>query len=259
MQSYKFSLSIVSHGHKEHVERLITDLIRIGRSDFEVLLTLNIPESLNLGSGPLPFKLELIKNELPKGFAANHNAAFLLSHADNFVILNPDIKLTDDPFDTLLDLMDANPDCICAPLIVNQIGQAEDSARNFPNPIFLLKKFVRKLFKLSVIQEIVPTNSDVLMPDWVAGMFIAVPCSIFKKLNGLSERYFMYYEDVDFCARARQAGYAVLVSKHVTVIHEAQRDSHRKPRYLIWHLTSAIKFFTSPAYLQIRLNRLFYP
>jgi GT2 family glycosyltransferase len=67
----------------------------------------------------------------------------------------------------------------------------------------------------------------------------------------------MYFEDVDFCARARLAGCQVLVSRQAKVIHDAQRDSHRKMRYMLWHVGSALRFFTSAAYVRIRLNRLF--
>ena len=84
-----------------------------------------------------------------------------------------------------------------------------------------------------------------------------VPRGIFEKLQGLNQRYHLYYEDVDFCARARLAGCAILVSTRAKVIHQAQRDSHRKLRYLMWHLHSAVKFFTSGSYLRIQMRRMF--
>jgi GT2 family glycosyltransferase len=255
--SSTFSISIVSHGHKEHISRLIEDLARLHRSDFEVILTLNLPEDLGIDFGLLPFSTKLINNPTPKGFAENHNAAFVQTAGDYFVILNPDIELTEDPFDILLALLNANSNSICAPTVLNGAGALEDSARNFPTPLFLLKRLASRLFKLSLPDEPVPAKNDVLAPDWVAGMFVIVPRDIYQKLNGLDERYHMYFEDVDFCARARLAGCHVLVSRQAKVIHNAQRDSHRKVRYMLWHVKSALKFFTSIAYLRIRLNRLF--
>jgi N-acetylglucosaminyl-diphospho-decaprenol L-rhamnosyltransferase len=253
----KFSISIVSHGHKKHITGLIEDLARLRRSDFEVILTLNLPEDLEIDCSALPFPTKLIHNAAPKGFAANHNAAFAKSEADYFVILNPDIKLVDDPFGVLLSLLEENPDSICAPVIVNDSGSPEDSARSFPSPVLLLRKLASKILGLPRPSDVVPAEGNVLMPDWVAGMFIVVHRDIYARLGGLSERYHMYYEDVDFCARAGLAGCRVLVSKQARVIHNAQRDSHRKLRYTLWHLRSAFKFFTSSAYLRVRLNRLF--
>jgi hypothetical protein len=256
MTHRNFSVSIVSHGHKEFVLPLLNDLATLGRSDFDVILTLNIVEYLEIDCGNLPFPVTLIKNRFPKGFAANHNTAFATSHGDYFVILNPDIRMVGDPFNALLTLLQQNPNSICAPIVVNRNGGLEDSARNFPTPAFLVKKFLSKTLKAPRPRDFVAEENSVSMPDWIAGMFIVVPRDVYQNLHGLDERYRMYYEDVDFCARARLAGYKVLVNGHVKAIHEAQRESHRNLRYLAWHLRSALRFFTSKAFLKIQLHRL---
>lgn len=257
MGTRKLSLSIVSHGNQEAAARLLADLARLGRSDIEVILTLNLPEDRPAAVDALPFPVRVIVNPVPKGFSANHNAAFAVSQGENFVLLNPDIRLLDDPFDILLAVISNSPQSICAPSVLNDVRELEDSARSFPSPFFLLKKLMSKVFRFSLAAEVVPGRDDVLMPDWVAGMFIMAPRAIYEKLHGLSERYHLYYEDVDFCARARLAGCEILVSKRAKVVHQAQRTSHRKPRYLMWHLQSACKFFTSAAYLTIQMRRWF--
>jgi N-acetylglucosaminyl-diphospho-decaprenol L-rhamnosyltransferase len=259
MKKLKLTLSIVSHRHMCHVCRLLDDIARFGRADIEVILTLNVPEQLSFDISALPFRVRLIENAAPKGFAANHNSAFLLCKADNFVVLNPDVRLTNDPFDPLLAMLSRNRNAIVAPLIVNGNGQVEDSARKFPTPFFLLKKAAGKVFKVPLQNDVLAAKNELLMPDWVAGMFIVVPCKIYAALHGLSEHYFLYYEDVDFCARARLAGFDILVNQKVKVIHQAQRDSHRNARYLLWHMQSAARFFTSDAYLKISLRRMFGP
>lgn len=256
-QNVKLTLSIVSHRHMPYVCRLLQDIARFQRDDVEVILTLNLPESLSFAPETLPFPVQIIRNLNPKGFAANHNHAFRLSQGEHFVILNPDIRLIENPFPALLGMLENNRQCIAAPLIINGMGGIEDSARRFPTPYLLLKKLAGKLFRFTVANEVVPEKNEMLMPDWVAGMFIVVPRRIYEKLGGLNEYYFLYYEDVDFCARARLAGCEILVNRSVRVVHEAQRDSHRKPRYMFWHMKSAAKFFTSQAYLRISLQRWF--
>lgn len=251
-----FSISIISHGHKKFIVPLIKDLMALGRADFEVILTLNLPEDIQIDRSSLPFPITLIRNLSQKSFAENHNAAFAISQGKYFVILNPDIRLPQDPFCTLLAQLQQNPDSICAPLIVNGDGTLEDSARNFPTPLFLLKKFIGKVIKATRPNDFVPTENDISAPDWVAGMFIVVPGNIYDSLHGLDDSYRMYYEDVDFCARARFAGYRILLNGHIKVIHEAQRDSHRNLRYLVWHMRSALRFFTSSVFLKIQLDRL---
>lgn len=257
MSSQKFSLSIVSHGHQAYIVPLLRQLASIDGCTFEVILTLNIAETLPIDLDTLPFKVYLIVNPLPKGFAANHNAAFMLSNSDHFVVLNPDIRLIDNPFPALLAMVEQSPACICAPLIVNGAGDIEDSARHFPSPYLLVRKLAGRLFNLRLPREIVPQQGDMLTPDWAAGMFLVVPRHIYMALHGFSERYFLYFEDVDFCARAHLSGFQVLVNTRIRVIHEAQRDSYRKPRFLMWHLGSAMKFFVSGGYLKIQFRRFF--
>jgi GT2 family glycosyltransferase len=75
---------------------------------------------------------------------------------------------------------------------------------------------------------------------------------VFAALGGFDERYFMYYEDVDLCARVREAGLDVRLDPAARAVHAAQRDSHRRPRYLAWHLRSMLRFWTSAAYASAR-------
>ena len=72
------------------------------------------------------------------------------------------------------------------------------------------------------------------------------------RYGGFDERYFLYYEDVDICCRARLAGWRVRVEPRAMVVHEARWDSHRKPRFFLWHLTSLLRFWRSPTYRKIR-------
>lgn len=257
MMSNVLSLSIVSHGHSAYIVRLLTQLAALERRDFEVILTLNLPEDLPLDLARLPFKVTVVHNARPRGFSANHNAAFRISNGENFVIMNPDIKLINDPFPELLSMLDGKSHSIFAPLIVGAEGHIEDSARHFPSPYRLLKRVAGRAFKVRLRPDVVPQNDHVLMPDWVAGMFLLIPRATYQMLNGFNEAYFLYFEDVDFCARAQLAGCQILVNKNIRVIHEAQRDSHRKMRFLLWHSKSACKFFVSAAYFRIQKKRLF--
>lgn len=250
----KLTLSIVSHGHRAHVATLLQQLARLDRSDFEVILTLNLPEPVALDA--LPYPVRLIQNPTPKGFGANHNAAFDKSNGDYFVILNPDIELPQDPFGPLLKLAERDSLNICAPVILDAEGQVEDSARNFPTPYGLFKRLLCRLLGRSIVPDTLRQDADTLQPDWVAGMFVMVARQTFQRLGGFNDAYFLYFEDVEFGARARLAGCHILVCKQARVIHQAQRDSHRQVRFMWWHLQSAAKFFLSFVYLRVLFRRL---
>lgn len=251
-----FSISLVSHGHRDFVVALLNDLGRLDRKDIQVILTWNKgTEGIAIPETDFPFAFTQIENETPKGFAANHNTAFKRSYGANFVILNPDIRIFQDPFPALLALIKENYPCICAPIITNTENQLEDSARFFPSPLSLVKKAAAKFFNYPLTHDNIKEDKAVLYPDWIAGMFMVIPREIFIRLNGLSEKYHLYYEDVDFCARANLSDVGIYVSKQATAVHDARRESHKNPQFLKWHIKSALKFFLSTAYLRVILKQ----
>lgn len=240
------SLSVVSHGQIDLVRQLLDDLrlrcVENGPS-FEVILTLNLPERISFRLDDYPYPIRLVTNPQPKGFGANHNAAFAMVRGEYYGVLNPDIRLTENPFPILLAALSEGRAGVVAPLVLNVAGQIEDSARRFPSPGTIL----RKAFG-GVRGADYPIGEDVLQPEWVAGMFMLFPRCVFAELGGFDEGYFLYYEDVDLCARLAMAGYAVKFCPQTHVIHEARRTSHSSFKYMKWHLASMARFFTSAPY-----------
>lgn len=256
-KNFNFSLSIVSHGHHEFVSALLQDLARLNRNDIEVILTWNKgKEGIAILEKDFAFSLVQIENKTPEGFAANHNAAFQHNRGRNFVILNPDIRIFQDPFPALLELAEKNYPCICAPIILNTDSVREDSARLFPSPFSLFKKAAARLLKYQLAHDKIPEDDEKFCPDWIAGMFMVVPSEVYRRLNGLSEKYYLYYEDVDFCARAKLSGIGTYMTKKASAMHDARRESHRNFEFFKWHMTSAIKFFISKNYIRLILNRM---
>jgi GT2 family glycosyltransferase len=216
--------------------------------DVVVTLTLNIPETLSFDIKTFPFPIQIEKNTVPKGFGANHNAAFYKYQDDStyFCVVNPDIRLNQDPFPALLNCLKNDVIGLAAPIVVGESGLQEDSARLFPTPL----KILCKVFGGGKDRDYVIENEPVF-PDWVGGMFMLFPRVIFEKLNGFNERYFLYYEDVDLCARLRLLRYEVIVCPTARVVHHARRSSHSSFRYLKWHLSSMLRFFCSTVFFQV--------
>jgi len=248
----QITLSIVSHLQGELIGSLIFDLARYCGSDkIEVLLTLNLPEDLPFVLDNHPFPLKILRNACPLGFAANHNKALAEAEGEFFFVLNPDVRLSQNPYPILLPFLDNPGIGVIAPQVVNSAGSLEDSARCFPTPL----EIVGKIFgRASVTHK--PTAKGVSCPDWVAGMFMLFPKEVFQEMGGFDTRYFLYYEDVDLCARLALKGYRVALCQNVSVIHDAQRASHNSLFHLKLHLTSLLRFFLSPIYRQLRRRDL---
>lgn len=244
----QITISIVSHLQAKLIDSLVSDLARHCSNDkIEILLTLNLPEDLPFMLNNHPFPLRILKNARPLGFAANHNKAFAEAEGQFFCVLNPDVRLSRNPFPILLPFLDNPKIGVIAPQVTNSAGDLENSSRCFPTPLEIFGKI---LGQTSVTQE--PTAQDVLFPDWVAGMFMLFPREVFREIGGFDTQYFLYYEDVDLCARLALKGYRVALCQNVSVIHDARRASHNNFRYLKWHLASLLRFFRSPVYQQLR-------
>lgn len=233
------SISIVSHGQGAMINKVLDDLAKLSQSHhIEVILTINIKEHWPLYEASFPFKVRKIFNSKPKGFGENHNSAFKFASGEFFCVMNPDIRLSEDPFPNLIAASKMTGAGVISPRVYSPDGVLEDSARHFPTIFGLLSK----LIGVSNGQYNLDANTSDQKVDWVAGMFMFFRSDVYKLIHGFDERYYLYYEDVDICARLWLAGYSVVVNQKSSVIHEAQRASRRNLRYMKWHIASMLKF-----------------
>ena len=251
MNSDFLTISVVSHNQNHLVRQLLDDIHGHLTLPFEVILTSNIKESFSLELKEWGFPISQVINENPKGFSENHNAAFDLAKGNFFCVLNPDIRLTKDPFPSLLACLKSTQAGVVGPIIVGPDGTREDSARQFPTPFRILCKAFGGCKGSDYTLQ-----NEPIFPDWVGGMFMLFPRNIFQQLGGFNQRFFLYYEDVDLCARLRLQGYSVAICPDAQVVHHARRSSHRNFKYLKWHLTSMMRFFCSLPFLKICWLRL---
>ncbi len=235
----KLSFSIVSHGQAALISPLLDDLYRLALADTEVIITLNIPED----EGPLqglhlPFRL--IRNAAPKGFGENHNQAYAQSTGDYFIVVNPDIRLPSLEVGQLLAPMKDPKVGAVSPVVLNNAGGTEDSVRTFPTLFGLARRVL-----LGQRTPSYKFDSNPIDVDWAAGMFVVFRRESYRAVRGFDHRrFFMYLEDVDICRRMKETGWRVVLQPAVSVIHDAQRASHRSIKHMRWHLTSAFRYFT---------------
>jgi N-acetylglucosaminyl-diphospho-decaprenol L-rhamnosyltransferase len=234
----KVSLSVVSHRNGSMIEKLFSDLRRTLNCSYEILLTINVKEDLSFIKKFSDLHIIVIHNDAPKGFGANHNAAFQLSRSPSFVIVNPDIRLHDFDFESFLKKRDVSNLAALGAVIKNPDGKLEDSARRHPTFISLFLRFFTRWrsdhFRFS---------EGLTKVDWLAGMFICFDRAAFAAVGGFDEGYFMYLEDADIGRKLHAAGQASYVCSQQYVIHDAQRASKRDLTHLKWHLSSAFRYF----------------
>jgi N-acetylglucosaminyl-diphospho-decaprenol L-rhamnosyltransferase len=240
------TVSVVSHGHWDHIEPLLRQLSTwCGPSIERVILTLNVAERVRIEEG-LAFPVEIIRNARPRGFGANHNTAFARTVTPWFLVLNPDLRIDGDVLGPLLEQAEESVG-LMAPRVQEPGSTEPEPYRTLVTPSELIRR--RR-----------PGHEPPERPSWIAGMFMLLRASAYREVRGFDERFFMYCEDVDLCVRLQVAGWKLQVATDLAVHHEAQRDSHSSPRALAWHLASFLKLWTSKGFWQyLRLRRSWKP
>ena len=238
MSAPQVTVSIVSHRQNFLVNELLASFDRVCRSAARFVLTQNVADPQPLGA-PAAGPAKILINERPKGFGANHNAAFLHCDTPYFCVLNPDVKLLSDPFPPLMATLTEHRGGVVGPLVRAPGGGVEDSARRFPTLPFL----ARKVFRRAVRPDYATTGGPSGV-DWIGGMFMLFPSEVFRSIGGFDEAYFLYYEDVDLCRRLGRAGWPVLYDPRVAVQHDARRASRKSPRLALHHISSIARFLS---------------
>jgi len=233
------TVSIVSHGQLGLIRPLLEQLDRFSGATIEkVVLTINIPEADVLGHATFRFPIERIENSAPKGFGANHNQAFRHCGTPWFLVLNPDIRFDRDVLAPLI--AEAAPDSgLLTPRIMEPGKTEPEQHRNIITPLEILTR--RR-----------PGYVRPAVPAWIPGLFMLFRSEAYGAIGGFDERFFMYGEDFDICARTRLAGWRLQVAEDLTALHDARRASHRSTRHLYWHVTSLLKLWVSPTFWRYR-------
>lgn len=232
----KYTISVVSHNSGKYLQYFLQDLCTFLPNDSEIILTINVPEDEEYLAYAVNLPLMIIRNSMPYGFGENHNRAFRVSKGNYFIVVNPDIRLFESPFEAL-EMAFTDHTGACAPRVLSPDMTVEDSVRIFPTILGLIKRIILR----RRIGDYCIGDGRVCEVDWVAGMFIMFRADVYREVDGFDSCYFMYMEDVDICRRLWKRGFKVNAVFSVSVIHFAQRDSRKSLRHLRWHIRSAIR------------------
>jgi GT2 family glycosyltransferase len=239
------TVSIVSHGQLALIEPLLEQLDRFSHALIaKVVLTLNIPEAGLPADACWRFPLERIDNPAPLGFGANHNQAFRRCGTPWFLVLNPDIRFDRD---------------VLAPLIAQASPRSGLLAPRIFEPGMHTPEPHRALITpLEILGRKRPGYIPPPAPVWIPGLFMLFRDTAYREIGGFdAQRYFMYGEDFDICARVQLAGWKLQIAEDLMAHHDARRASHRSKKHLYWHATSLLKVWSSSAFWRFRrLERL---
>ena len=167
--------------------------------------------------------------DLPRngGFAYGNNAAIarvrdLDPAFDAVVMLNPDTLVQPGTIRHLAAFLDSKPEVgIAGARIENRNGDIEVSAHADPSPWDELKRGAElgwlSRWPAPATPLVSPTGAHVC--DWVSGACMAVRRQVLDAVGPLDEGFFLYFEEVDFCVRARRRGWPCWFVPDARVVH----------------------------------------
>lgn len=194
---------------------------------------------------------EFVESGRNGGFAFGNNVAlrpcFVESERarpDYVLLLNPDTIVRPGAVSALLEFLEAHPEVgIAGSRLEWEDGTQHQSRYRFPT---VLSEFDAG-FRLSYVSKLLsryvtapPLRLEEHPIDWVAGASMMVRRKVFEDIGLLDEGYFLYYEETDFCLRARRAGWPCYYVPRSRVAHLVGRSSgvtntleprKRTPRY----------------------------
>ncbi|HZR24996.1 MAG TPA: glycosyltransferase family 2 protein [Vicinamibacterales bacterium] len=170
--------------------------------------------------------VKVLVNAANVGFAAANNIGIRQSRGDLLLLLNSDTVVPPDAIDRLIAEVDADPSvAVVGPRLVDANGRAELSFGDMISPLseWRQKRLQRRQ---SDVERLTRVRREV---DWVSGACLLVRRADADAVGGLDERYFMYAEDVDFCAAIRARGRRVLFVPDVQITHLRGRSKSSAP------------------------------
>jgi GT2 family glycosyltransferase len=189
---------------------------------------------------------ELIESPRNGGFAYGNNLAIdrarrLDPRLAAILFLNPDTVVRPGALRSLLSHLDTHSNAgIVGAAIEDEHGMHQRSAHPFPSPRTELVAgsqldLAARLLRLPTRSE--PAQDRSHPCDWVSGACFAVRREVFEQIGGLDEGFFLYFEEVDFCRRARRAGWSCWYVADARVVHHEgsstgiRESARRRPPY----------------------------
>ena len=181
------------------------------------------------------------------GFSYGNNAAIKTALKSNdppelILMLNPDTIIHAGAVTRLAAFMLEHPEVgVAGSAMVDGDDTPQPSARRFPSPFSELDSGARfgvisRLLSNCIVT--IPIQNEAHTCDWVSGASMMVRRNVFDKIGLLDEEYFLYFEELDFCHRAKKAGYSVWHVPQARITHlegAATGVNQRRRRGRYWY------------------------
>lgn len=184
------------------------------------------------------------------GFTRGNNLAMKAATADTFMLLNPDTEVDRFTLPTLLAYLRGQPDVgILGAHTLNTDGSHQSTRRRFPTLAtgFFESSWLSALAPASVLDRYFMRDTDddaILEVDWAQGSALMMRREVFQDIGGLDEGFVMYSEELDFCKRAKEAGWKIMYHGGAKLTHHGGKSSEQVAAFKQIHFhSSKLRYF----------------
>ncbi|MFZ2682167.1 MAG: glycosyltransferase family 2 protein [Patescibacteria group bacterium] len=193
-------------------ELIVVDNAR--RSDTEALLKQTVASA------------HYVPNPKNMGFAYAVNCGMRVAKGSHILLLNPDTEFKPEVLKTMVAHLDASPEVgIASSIIRYPNGDLQESIRRFPtllNQLVILLKIPHLLKRTKIVDHYMMRDADPNQTqdvDSIMGAFMFIPRATLEKIGLFDERYFIWFEEVDYCKMASSAGLKIRHYADVEILH----------------------------------------
>lgn len=163
-------------------------------------------------------KFQIISNKTNVGFAKAANQGIRKARGEYILLLNPDTKVKQGAIAEMLTFAQNTPDAgVVGAQLVNPDGSVQPSVFHFPTIFGAIKEFW--LGQKGTYTKYIPTGSEPAVVDSLVGAAFLITPQACKRVGLLNERFWMYFEDLDYCRRVYRAGLKVCYLPSAQVVH----------------------------------------
>jgi N-acetylglucosaminyl-diphospho-decaprenol L-rhamnosyltransferase len=194
-------------------------------------------------------QVKLFAQDENVGFTRGNNIGFEQARGRYLFMLNPDTEVVGDAIAGMIAYMDAHAEVgILGPQTHNTDGSYQSTKRRFYNTRTLftestwLQSFAPKTWLDDFYAEDVA--QDAIAPvDWVQGSALMARREVYEQIGGLDEGFVMYAEEMDWCTRAKNAGWQVVYWGAGIIVHHGGKSSEQIGAFKHIHFqTSKIRY-----------------
>lgn len=248
MTTVELSIIIVNWNTCNLLRQCLKSIYQITENiNFEVFVVDNASsdKSVQMVQNEFP-QVKIIANKKNLGFAKANNQAIKQSQGEYILLLNPDTIVLSNAISKSINFLKNNPKVgILGCKILNPDNTWQPSCRTFPTIIsqivillklhnlfpHLIKKYLMLEMDENKIQEV----------DQVMGAFFLIKKEVIEKIGYLDDKYWIWFEEVDFCQRAKRAGFKTYYFPEAQIIHyKAQSFNQVLPLKKQWHFNLSL-------------------